>query len=349
MSLESTLLWCVVVIGGLVAATYVVHGIWRARGAWRIRQAGPRPLTSIEHVLWRDPGDVGQRDLAAGPGGSDGRPVPPFRFLEEHLTGSQPCVSLIDHRRRRWRAKWGQEVSSETFAVRLVWACGYFAETTYLVPEGTIEGAENLQRAGTCLDENCRFRSARFELDDPAVNKLFEEHSWAWDDNPFLGSRELQGLKILNMLLSNWDTKDRRDVARGSNTAIFEHTTSRGREARYLITDWGGCMGSWGANVITRGRWDAAAFAAQTPRFVGGVEDGVVKFGYAGQRTEDVASAISPQDVRWLCTYLGQISDHQIADALTASGASGEELVQFQTALRDRIEQLLAVGEASND
>jgi hypothetical protein len=341
MSLESTLLWSLVVIGGVIAGTYVVHGIWQARGAWRIRRAGPRPLRAAGHVLWRDPGDVTRLDLAAGPGGPGGHPVPPFRFLEEHLTGSQPCVSVIDGRGRCWRAKWGDEVNSETFAVRLVWACGYFAETTYLIDEGVIEGAENLQRANACLDEQCRFKAARFELDDPAVKKLFEEHSWAWNDNPFVGSRELQGLKILVMLLSNWDTKDRRDVARGSNTAIFEHPTPQGREARYLVTDWGGSMGRWGTNVMTRGRWDAAAFAAQTPQFVSGIEDGVVKFGYSGQRTEDVASAVSPEDVQWVCQYLGRITRGQMVDALTAAGATGAELIQFEAAIRDRIDQLL--------
>jgi hypothetical protein len=323
MSLESTLLWSLVAAGGVIAVVYMIHGVWGAVGAWRIRQAGPRPLHSLTHVLWRDPGDVAQLDLAAGPGGVDGAPAPPFSFVEEHLSGSQPCVSVADARRRRWRVKWGHEVNPETFAVRMVWACGYFTEATYLVDEGRIEGAAALQRAGTCIDEQQRFGSARFKLEDPSVKKLFEEHSWAWNENPFLGSRELQGLKILNMLLSNWDTKDRRDVARGSNTAIFEHMTPNGREARYLITDWGGSMGRWGANIMSRGRWDAAAFAAQTPQFVAGVEDGVVKFGYSGQRTEDVASAIAPEDVRWLCRYLGEISEEQIADALRAQRRNG--------------------------
>ena len=46
------------------------------------------------------------------------------------------------------------------------------------------------------------------------------------------------------MLLSNWDNKDVRDVARGSNTAIFEHRMERDvREARYLIIDWGAALG----------------------------------------------------------------------------------------------------------
>ena len=344
LPIESILLWSVISVAGIAVGFYFVHFAWGTFGAWKIRKAGPRELTATRHALWKDPGNIATLDLSGGPGGADARPVPPFRFVEEHVSGTQPCMSVIDSKGRRWRAKWGEEVNSETFAVRLVWACGYFAEITHFVPEGQVEGAKELQRTSACLDEQHRFTASRFELDDPAVKKHFEEHSWAWNDNPFLGSRELQGLKILNMLLSNWDTKDRRDVARGSNTAIFEQTSRGGREARYLITDWGGSMGSWGANAITRARWDVAAFVTQTPQFVTGVEDGVVKFGYGGQRTEDVATGITPDDVAWLCTYLGQITDQQLDDALRSSGATDEERDQFRTAVRDRITQLQRVA-----
>src|SRR4030095_2160055 len=107
-------------------------------------------------------------------------------------------VSVQDGRGRRWRLKWGNEVRCETFAVRLAWACGYFAEVTYFVPTGSIEGATGLQRARDCISpDDGTFRDARFELDDPAVNKLFEEHSWSWNDNPFVGTRELNGLKMV--------------------------------------------------------------------------------------------------------------------------------------------------------
>jgi hypothetical protein len=160
--------------------------------------------------------------------------------------------------------KWGPEVHSENIAVRVAWAAGYFAEVTYFVRAGTIDGARELQRARECINNAGAFADARFELDDPAVKKMFEEHSWAWNDNPFLRTAQLNGLKIIEMLLSNWDTKDRRDVARGSNTAIFEYRVAPWRrEARYLITDWGGSMGRWGGNIVTRGRWDPE-FKAQT-------------------------------------------------------------------------------------
>ena len=32
--------------------------------------------------------------------------------------------------------------------------------------------------------------------------------SWRWDDNPFVGTNELAGLKLMVMLLGNWDNKD---------------------------------------------------------------------------------------------------------------------------------------------
>ncbi len=347
MSIGTLTVYALAIVIGAIVVAAVLRLVWLALGAYRIHRAGPRPLVATGHSIWRDPGDVASLDLHHGPGGRDGVPVPPYSFIEEHTTGSQPCVSVRDARGRRWRVKWGNEVQSENFAVRLVWACGYYAETTYYVGSGTIVGVarESLQRARNCIEDDCSFREARFELDDPSVHKLFEEHSWAWNDNPFVGTPQLNGLKVLVMLLADWDTKDRRDVARGSNTAIFEHRVGRRRrEARYLITDWGGSMGRWGGNVVTRGRWDPQGFAAQTPELVTGSDGGGVRFGYAGQRTADVAAGISIDDVRWLCRYLGKVTDEQLRDALQASGATREDTEQFTEAIRDRIDQLVRVS-----
>jgi hypothetical protein len=319
----------------------LLRAYWFGVGAYRIRRAGPRQLLASRHRLWEDPGPIAHLDLRYGPGGADGVPAPPFAFIDEHATGSQPCVSVRDARGRKWRVKWGQEVRCEAFAVRLVWACGYFAEVTHLVPSGTIIGAVNLARARQCLDDSGTFADARFEREEENVRTFFEEHSWAWNDNPFVGTRELAGLKILVMLLSNWDSKDRRDVARGSNTAIFEHRVSRWRrEARYLITDWGGSMGRWGSNIVTRGRWDVDGFETQTPQFVTGVRDGCVTFGYTGQRTADVAEGIRIEHARWFARRAGRISDAQLIDGLLASGATGQEADRFAQAIRQRIDLL---------
>jgi hypothetical protein len=333
--------WIVV---GLVAGTVAVFSFWRLRSMLQIWRAEEQPLHSRRAAIWRAPVDVQRLDLAAGPGGADGAPVAPFTFVEEHTSGSQPCVSIRDARGRTWRVKWGDEVQVETLATRLAWAAGYFVETTYYLAEGRIDGASDLQRAKQCIDEDCRFEHARFELDEEGVIKHFDEHSWAWNDNPFVGSRELNGLKVVMMWLSNWDAKDVRDVARGSNTAIFEYPGSDGqREARYLIIDWGGALGRWG-NVVRRGRWDPEGFAAESDALVQGVEGEFVKFGYAGQRTADMTDGIRVSDVRWLMATLGQLTDAQIAAAVTASGGTPEEVTGFTRALRARLDRLSNVA-----
>lgn len=335
--------------GIALAATAVALGglrlFWRAVGEYRLRRAGPRPLSGVRPTIWRDPGDVAALDLAVGARGRDFLPSPPFHFVEEHTTGSQPCVSVRDGKGRAWRVKWGHEVRCETFATRIAWACGYYAEPTHFVASGRVERATDLTRAAGSIQEDGAFIDACFRLNDPRVDKLFEEHSWSWTDNPFVGTPELAGLKVLLMLLSNWDNKDQRDVARGSNTAIYIHRVPPRRgEARYLIADWGAGMGRWGTTVVTRGRWDPDAFASQTPQFVAGVQDGFVQFGYSGQRTGDAREGIRVEDVRWVCRYLGRITDDQLRAALAASGATAEEVESFASSLRARIEQLRAVA-----
>src|SRR4051812_6417039 len=335
------------VIGGILVAYVALRLFWRAVGYYKVRKAGPRPLFGVRHRLWRDPGVVEALDIDGGPGGREQAPKAPFQFIEEHSSGSQPCVSVRDANGRRWRVKWGPEVPCETFAVRLAWACGYFAEVTHRLASGSIDGVGQLSRAAKCVDESGAFVDARFELDDPAVLKLFEEHSWSWTSTPFVGTPQLAGLKILLMLISNWDNKDQRDVGRGSNTAIFVERDGRWRrEAQYLIVDWGGSMGKWGGTVVTRGRWDAEGFAAQTPQFVTGVANGYVQFGYTGQRTADARGSITVGDVQWLCRYLGRITDEQLRAALRASGATAEEESSFAASLRSRIDQLIGVTAA---
>jgi hypothetical protein len=242
--------------------------------------------------------------------------------------------------------KWGKEVRSEPFACRMAWAAGYFVETNYFVRSGTIQAARELGKAATCIGEDGRFEDACFEFNEPGARKMFEEHGWAWNENPFVGTRELNGLKIVVLLLSNWDNKDVRDVARGSNTAIFEYTTPGGEvEARYLITDWGGSMGAWGGSVLSRMTWDCDAFAEQSSHFVLGVDrDGRVRWGYSGQRTADAALDITADDVAWLHRRLSRVTDGQVRAGLTACGANDREADTFARALRARVDQLAKVA-----
>lgn len=346
MDWGSALRWFLIAVAAVVAGSILLHLGWRLHGQWRIRRAGPRRLSALRHRLWREPTADDLSDLRYGPGGKDRVPAPPFAFVEEHLAGSQPCVAVRDARGRRWRVKWGHEAKPESFAVRLAHALGYFVEVTHYVPHGSVEGVSSLTRARDCVAEDGTFVDARFELEDRSVRMLFDEHSWAWDDNPFVGTPQLSGLKVVVMLLSNWDTKDRRDVSRGSNTAIFEcGSARRDREARYLITDWGGAMGKWGSNIVSRDRWDVDGFEAQTVNFVTGVRDGFVCFAYQGQRTDEIARGITVDDAAWFYRFARRLSVEALRAGLLACGATDDEGGRFARALHDRITQ---VGEAAS-
>ena len=332
------LFWAAVVV---VGGTLLVRVYWRVASELVRHRDGAPPLRSQQAAIWKDPGDVSRRDLAAGPGDP---PSPPFTFIEEHDSGSHPCVSVRDASGREWRVKWGAEVRTETFGTRLAWALGYFAEQTHFIADGTILGVRDLRRAGASIGGDGAFREARFELSEGGVDRHFDSHSWAWDDNPFVGTRELNGLKILMMLLSNWDNKDVRDAARGSNTAIFEYPIRRQvREARYLIIEWGAALGAGGSNIVQRGRWDPDAYAAQNDLLIAGVDGETVRWGYQGQRTADLTEGIERADVRWFCRYAGALTEAQTREGLRASGATREESERFAAAIRDRIDRLRSV------
>jgi hypothetical protein len=347
------MLWLIVlltIVAAAVLAPWMWRTFWEVRSEWQRRLARRKPLGSARRLLWRDPGPIGELDLTNGPGGANGAPVPPFRFLKEHLSGSHACVSVLDALGRSWRVKWGNEVKTETFGTRFAWAAGYFAEVTYFMRDGRIDQPCELGRSRAFIDADGRFEHARFELEESGVVKHFDEGGWAWHDNPFVGTHELNGLKIVMMLLSNWDNKDVRDTARGSNTAIFEYPLAAGRrEARYLIIDWGAALGSWGSNILNRGRWDPDAFARQNDQFITAVEGDLVRWGYQGQRTADAVDNILMSDVAWLYDRLRGLRDDQIAQALRASGAEDEEVRAFTTALRVRLDQLGKVAESFHD
>jgi hypothetical protein len=310
-------------------------------------------------ILWHDPGPVEQLDLRYGAGGASEAPQPPFQFVKEDTSGTKPKILVRDANQRVWSVKFGKEGPPDTFCTRLAWALGYIVEPNYFVRSATVAGVHDLKRARSEIDPDGSFTSgARFQLrsKDP---EYLAGWSWSWNNNPFLGTPEFNGLRILTMLVSNWDNKDLRDETatgpvaryheliqrkiRGSNNAIY-----RDADGRYLffIDDWGAAMGSWG-DAAERSKWDYAGYTAQSKQFVR-VKDGRLVWGYQGIHTPDMMKDIDVSDVRWLMEYLGRISDAQLRNGLLSSGATADEAYCFTMALRMRIEELrdIAQGQA---
>ena len=293
-------------------------------------------------VLWRDPGNVAALDFGGTVGFPVGLPKPPFTFQREDLSGTQPKLFLTDAAGATWNVKFGYEVRCESFCWRVVKACGYFAEPNFLVRAGQIEGMRAMRRTDSTLKPDGRFTDGRFQYRDPNL-KFLGDRNWRWDRAPWGGTKELDGLKILIMLFSNYDNKDGR-VGRsgGPNTGIFEVRRPAGVEYEYAFTDWGSGMGRLGS-LAERSNWNCAAFSEQSKGFVRGVGRTGVIFGYDGNVNEGFRAGIPAAHVAWLMQYLGKISDEQLQAGLKASGADDAEAGCFTKALRMRIEELRAL------
>lgn len=286
---------------------------------------------TAEPVFWRDPGPVQSLDMIRGPGGGK-TPQTPFTFIEEDKSGTSAKIIVQDANRTKWIVKFGEEAKPETFASRIVWAAGYYAEPTYFIPQGQIQGSRDLTRAKAFI-QGGQFQNARFErMDDGPRDKR-----WKLDDSKFKGSKELAGLKVLIMLLSNWDAKP-------ENFAIVE---SEG-QAMYAITDWGASMGH-PAELMDRSKWDCVRYKKDSDSFIEGVDNGFVVFNHQGKRGEEVRHNIKVDDVQWLMRRLGKLSEAQINTALKASGATAEETACFSEAFRTRLRALMGVGSATSE
>ena len=172
--------------------------------------------------------------------------------------------------------------------------------------------------------------------------KFLGDCNWYWDRPPFGGTRELSGLKVLIMLLANWDNKDARVAGSGSgpNTAIFELRRPAGPEFIYAFTDWGAGMGSILGGYSGRSNWRCTEYTSQSAGFVQRVDARQVVFQYDGAVNQGFRTVIPPAHVAWLMRYLGRITDAQLRAGLKASGAGDADVDRFTRALRTRIEEL---------
>ncbi len=267
-------------------------------------------------VMW-EPIDTRKLDLYLGPGGSEMKPdLSSITLIKEEKGGHNKKYRIKDGSGRTWVAKLGREAQPETAAVRLLWAIGYKTEVNYLVPTITIPGK------GT-------FRNVRLEARPDDVERTDE---WKWKQNPFSGTNELQGLKILMVFLNNWDILDLQNKVLESNGRSY-----------YIVSDLGSTFGRLGNNnlpVIYRlGRSVSKPQHYIKSKFVKGVEDGHVKLAYKG-KNRGLFKDITVAQARWLANLMTRLSDKQIQDAFLAANYSQSDLNTLTTAVKNKIAEL---------
>ena len=295
----------------------------------------PAAAADANALLWHAPAEITVSEFTWGPGGESHAPKPPFQFLEEDLAGTNPKLKVSDALGQKWTVKFGGEIHSEVFAARLLFALGYEAQPSYFVRSGVITGAHGLKRAKPFIGKNGEFAYARFKLHQSKKSSRVDGMDWSWTSNPFVGTRELNGLKVLMMLVSNWDAKDSRD-RKGSNTAVYSDS---GNQLYYAFDDWGATFGKWGG-FFSRDKWDADGYRAQSQRFIRGADGETIRWGYIGKHGKDLTRGIRVVDVRWLLTYLSPVTNDELRAGLRASGATPGNIEIYVQSIRDRITQL---------
>ncbi|HEY8561679.1 MAG TPA: hypothetical protein VIL74_14990 [Pyrinomonadaceae bacterium] len=268
-------------------------------------------------VIWK-PVKIGGRDLYWGAGGRAMYPnLKRITFIRKETGGNNLKYRIKDGSGRIWVAKIADESQPETAAVRLLWAVGYPTEINYLVPTLTIPGK------GT-------FKNVRLEARPENIDR---QDRWSWTNNPFNGTRELQGLKIMMALINNWDLKD------GNNVIL-----QSGGERQYVISDLGSSFGKFAP--LSLPIFNRFGRSVNNPEhyvkseFVKGVEeDGDLDFAYKGN-FRSLFDDISPAHGRWVAGLLGQLSDRQIRDAFRAANYSPSEITMLSRAVRGKIRQL---------
>ena len=271
-------------------------------------------------VMWKDPTDLESRNLLIGAGGEEMKPdISRVTFIEQKSGGYSTKYRVKDAQGNEWVAKIGKEAQTDTAANRLLWALGYETEIAYLIPHLKIEGKGE-------------FDNVRLEARPANVKR---RGNWMWENNPFQNSPEFRGLKILMLMLNNWDMKD-------DNNEILTmrgDTTGEG-ELRYNISDLGATFGKTGG-VISRSRNDVPDYVKA--EFIKKVNGDQIDFHYSG-KNQKLFKGLTVADAQWLSNLLKRLSDDQIKDAFRAANYSAEDVDLLAGAFRERINALAKLG-----
>ena len=270
-------------------------------------------------VLWTEPTDLASRNLLLGAGGESMKPdLKQVTFIEQKEGGWSTKYRVKDASGNEWIAKLGKEAQPDTAANRLLWALGYETEICYLVPHLKIEGKGE-------------FDNVRLEARPADVKRI---GPWEWENNKFKGTPEFNALKIMMVMINNWDMKD------DNNQILSKRDGVDGDPLRYIISDLGGSFGKTGG-IISRSRNKPSDYVKAT--FIDKVNGQTIDFKYDG-KNKQLFQNLTLADARWLSERLAKLSDEQIKDAFRAANYTPEEVEQLSGAFKARRDALANIG-----
>ncbi len=297
-------------------------------------------------ILWREPGDIVSRNLLYGSGGKQDQPHGTMVYTDEDHAGTNPKFYVRDRESTKWTAKMGIEAKPETAASHLLWAVGYFTDEDYFVPGLAVEGIPaHLQRGGDNLvGPNGTVENVRLERHLRSLKKI---GNWKWKKNPFTGTRQFNGLRVMMALMNNWDLKD-------ENNAIYQR--SEGTPAKiYVVSDLGASFGTTGYSwTQAMGKGNLNSY--RHSRFIKKVHPEFVDFSVPSRpallyffhvpaliqrlRMRWIGEHISRDDAKWMGGLLSRLSYEQIQEAFKSAGYSPQEVAGFAKVVEERISEL---------
>jgi hypothetical protein len=313
----------------------------RALGEMRTAAAAIAHPTAI---LWKDPADIRSRNLYFGPGGREDQPKEPLDFLKEDMSGTNPKFDVRDAAGTKWKVKLGVEARPETVASRLLWAVGFGTNENYFLPETKVnEMPPRLQRGQKLVGANGEIRAVR--LQRHLCGK--KAGIWRWKHNPFTGTREFNGLRVMMALLNNWDLKD-------VNNAIYPDCEKPDTNL-YEVSDLGASFGRTGESY-TANMSKNNLKEYRRSKFISKITPDYVSFNFpthlpylyvfrlplflSHQRFRWIGRRIPRADAKWIGAYLAQLSREQIRDAFRAAGYSPEQVEAYAATVEARIAAL---------
>jgi len=327
---------------------FAVSGANAATKRAKVEIATPAIAANASITLWRNAADIASRNLFYGTGGREHQPHGDFTFLKEDLDGTNPKIVVRDQDGVKWKVKLGAETRPETAASRLVWAVGYFANEDYFVPDLRVSGLPaHLHRGQAFVGRDGTMHNIRLKRYLKGEEKV---GNWKWSEDPFTGTRELNGLRVMMALINNWDLTD-------ENNAIYEE--SRDGEAAaeriYMVSDLGSSFGTAGLtwpmgkargnlNSYSHSRFIIHATADYVD-FRAPARDALL-FLFTPREFHNrlrlcwIGKRVPRADAKWMGELLAQLSPGQIRDAFRAAEYSSQEVEGFSKVVEDRIGQL---------
>lgn len=310
-------LFPILILASLIAASPAQEPAKHLRDSTASR---PKPkLGDAPAVLWREPTDIKTRNLFYGPGGQEHAPKGKLDFIKEKMNGVNPKFDVRDEDGVRWGVKFGKEAKPETAATRLVWAVGYFTNEDYYIAKLPVGNLGQKMTRGQSLIVDGKIQGARLKRHNKGEHEVAD---WSWDSNPFVGTKELDGLKVMMEIICNTDLKK-------LNQHVYD---VNGEEQRYVAADLGASFGKAGKTIF-RSKGDLKDY--QSLPLIKTAGPDFIDFWHFKH--------IPREHAKWIGGYLAQLSDEQISDAFRASGFTPEEVDGFTKKVRDKINELTSL------